>query len=952
MDNYTPHQARYFAEQIQLKRSESTVEGLASAMSGVKVDLNPHQVDAALFAMKSPLSNGALLADEVGLGKTVEAGLVLAQYWSERRRHILLIVPASLRMQWRSELREKFFIESVIMESVTFNKMKKEGEYNPFACSNRVVICSYNFAARKVAEIHSISWDLVIMDEAHKLRNVYKSSNVMGHKLKEALSGVKKKLLLTATPLQNNLMELYGLTSLIDDHVFGDAKTFREMYVSVTNTELRNKYLRKRLQNFCKRTLRSQVTEYVRYTNRIAILQEYEPSPDEENLYNGISDYLQTAHLYALPESQRNLITMVLRKLLASSSFAISGTLDSLIARLEAMLAGYEKDIDLNDFDLFPEYKDENEENLFSNNDSARQEERKKDYIGIQKELSLLREYAKLAKGITTNAKGDNLLTALEQGFQKIAELGGQKKAVIFTESKRTQDYLFNLLSHNGYEGKIVFLNGVNNDSISKEIYNRWKQRHVNDGAISGSRTADIKAAIVEEFKNEASILIGTEAASEGINLQFCSIIVNYDLPWNPQRIEQRIGRCHRYGQKNDVVVINFLNNKNAADKRVYELLDQKFKLFSGVFGSSDEVLGSVETGVDFEKRIAAIYQKCKTQEEIQYEFDELQKELAAQINTKIVAARQSILENFDEEVSNRLADCQRNTIASLDTFSQWMYYFFLIHGAERVEPLDMWRFKYKASDGTIKTYNLKWKEAEEAGDIFLRKEAPFFKHWLEDAMNTPLSPVNIRFDTSKSKRKISFFDNHPHLTGLLSIDKMSYAGLGEEEHLVFTASIKGKYKLDADLINRLLEMPGTITGPCIKESATFAKQRRKNLDRQQTQIEKANKKYYLEECEKLDAYSEDLKNGLERDIKELRKEITSKKKAFKASTNLSLREMLDLKDEINKLEKKRKEMQRELYDKQDEIDNENERLQDEIRQKLEGKIKTEHIMTISFEVV
>lgn len=952
MENYTPHQARYFAEQINLKRSESTIEGLASAMSGVKVDLNPHQVDAALFALKSPLSNGALLADEVGLGKTVEAGLVLAQYWSERRRHILLIVPASLRMQWRAELSEKFFIDSIIMESATYNKRKKEGIPNPFDCTEKVVICSYNFAARRTAEIHSIPWDLVILDEAHKLRNVYKSSNVTGHKLKDALENVNKKLLLTATPLQNNLMELYGLTSFIDDHVFGDAKTFREMYVTVANTDLRNKYLRKRLQNFCKRTLRSQVTEYVRYTNRIALLQEYEPSPDEENLYNGISDYLQNEHLYALPESQRNLITMVLRKLLASSSFAISGTLDSLTARLECLLKGYEKDLDLSDFDLFSEYTEENDENSPTDNDNDPRAERKKDYIGIQKELALLRRYANLAKGITSNAKGDNLLTALQQGFKKITELGGQKKAVIFTESKRTQDYLFNLLSHNGYEGKIVFLNGVNNDSISKEIYGRWKKRHADDGIISGSRTADIKAAIVEEFKNEASILIGTEAASEGINLQFCSIIVNYDLPWNPQRIEQRIGRCHRYGQKNDVVVINFLNNKNAADKRVYELLDQKFKLFSGVFGSSDEVLGSVETGVDFEKRIAAIYQKCKTQEEIQHEFDELQKELAAQINTKIVAARQSILENFDEEVSIRLSDCQKNTISSLDTFSQWMYYFFLIHGAERVEPLDMWRFKYKSPDGTTKTYNLKWKEAETAGDIFLRKEAPFFKAWLAEAINAPLSPVNILFDTSKSKRKISFFDSHLHMKGLLSIDKMSYDGLGEEEHLVFTVTTKDKTKLDEDLINRLLEIPATITGPCPKESAAFSKQRSKNLYKQQTQIEKANKQYYLNECEKLDAYSEDLKNGLERDIKELRKEISVKRKAFKASTNLPLKEMLDLKDEINKLEKKRKEMQRDLYDKQDAIDDENDRLQEEIRKKLEGKIVTEHIMTISFEVV
>ena len=141
MDRYTPHQARYFAEQIMLKRPQASIDGLASAMSGVKVDLNPHQVDAALFALKSPLSNGALLADEVGLGKTIEAGLVLAQHWSERKRRILLIVPASLRTQWRAELEEKFYLKSTILESANFNKAKKAGVLNPFEIKDEIVIC-------------------------------------------------------------------------------------------------------------------------------------------------------------------------------------------------------------------------------------------------------------------------------------------------------------------------------------------------------------------------------------------------------------------------------------------------------------------------------------------------------------------------------------------------------------------------------------------------------------------------------------------------------------------------------------------------------------------------------------------------------------------------------------------------------------------------------------------
>jgi SNF2 family DNA or RNA helicase len=572
MADYTPHQVRYFAEQIMLQRPQSSIDGLASAMSGVKVDLNPHQVDAALFALQSPLSNGALLADEVGLGKTIEAGLVLAQSWSERKRRILLVVPASLRTQWRAELAEKFYIDSTILESKNYNKAKKEGSLNPFDIRDQVVICSFNFASLKENDVHAMPWDLVIIDEAHRLRNVYKSGNVTGKKLRRALVG-KKKLLLTATPLQNNLMELYGLVSIIDEHVFGDARTFRDMYVSVSNEEIRNRSLKARLAAFCKRTLRKQVTEYVNYTSRIAILQEYTPTTDEEKLYNFISEYLQSDRLFALPQGQRTLITLVLRKLLASSSFAISGTLNSLIERLQLLLKGLDTQLEFSDYDTFDELSDEQEDEEDPLTAGLEQ-----DRAAVAEELRKLTEYADLAKSITNNAKGDNLLTALQQGFDETESRGGERKAVIFTESRRTQEYLLRLLSDNGYDGQIVFLNGSNNDDISMRIYGEWKERHKADGVMSGSRQADMKAAVVEEFRDKASILIGTEAAAEGINLQFCSLIVNYDLPWNPQRIEQRIGRCHRYGQKNDVVVINFLNKKNAADVRVYELLDQKLQ--------------------------------------------------------------------------------------------------------------------------------------------------------------------------------------------------------------------------------------------------------------------------------------------------------------------------------------------------------------------------------------
>jgi adenine-specific DNA-methyltransferase len=236
-------------------------------MSSARVDLNPHQVDAALFAIRSPLSRGVVLADEVGLGKTIEAGLVIAQRWAERRRRILIILPATLRKQWQQELEEKFAIPSLIMEGKAFNERRRSGEANPLEVGDRVVICSYHFAAAKAEEVRRVPWDLVVVDEAHRLRNVYRTGGRMAPAIAEATAHAPKPLL-TATTLQNSLMELYGLVSIIDPHIFGDAASFRDQFVRAGNEDERNLRLRQRLQPVAIRTLRKQVLEYIRFTQR------------------------------------------------------------------------------------------------------------------------------------------------------------------------------------------------------------------------------------------------------------------------------------------------------------------------------------------------------------------------------------------------------------------------------------------------------------------------------------------------------------------------------------------------------------------------------------------------------------------------------------------------------------------------------------------------------------
>jgi Helicase conserved C-terminal domain len=216
----------------------------------------------------------------------------------------------------------------------------------------------------------------------------------------------------------------------------------------------------------------------------------------------------------------------------------------------------------------------------------------------------------------------------LDRCFTVSKACGWPEKAVVFTEFRRTQDYLAKLLESKGYSVTCL------------------------SGDVSGTEK---RAGLVEAFRNTTQILLMTEAGAEGLNLQFCNLVVNFDLPWNPQRVEQRIGRCHRYGQQRDVLVLNFLNRANAADARLYDLLSQKLALFDGVFGSSDEILGALGSGIDFEKRVLDIYQSCRSGEEIDQAFTKLRGDMDGRITARYSAARALLFERFDGEVRGKL---------------------------------------------------------------------------------------------------------------------------------------------------------------------------------------------------------------------------------------------------------------------------------------------------------
>ncbi len=513
-----PHQCQYYAWLLTRRAASDTVESLASTLVDSQVDLNPHQVEAALFACSNPLSRGVILADEVGLGKTIEAGLVISQRWAERRRRILIIVPANLRKQWHQELQDKFNLQGLILEAKNYNTIRKQERQNPFLMASGPVICSYQFAKSKADDIKDIAWDLVVLDEAHRLRNVYKTSNVIAKTLKEALAHVHSKVLLTATPLQNSLLELYGLVSMIDDRVFGDIDSFRSQFTAQPR-EQAFAALRTRLAPVCKRTLRRQVQQYVPYTARKAIVEEFMHSTEERELSNLVADYLRRPNLKALPEGQRQLISLVLWKLLASSTHAIAGALETMAKRLQGELDESSDVPDLaevldEDYESLDETADE-----WNGQDPSITPPTPNERDAVAQEIAELRHFKTLATNIRDNSKGKALLTALDRAFSELERLGAAKKAIIFTESKRTQEYLLSLLADTSYGERIVLFNGTNSDERAQAVYKDWLKRHEGTDRISGSKTADTRAALVEHFKERGTVMIATEAGAEGNEL-------------------------------------------------------------------------------------------------------------------------------------------------------------------------------------------------------------------------------------------------------------------------------------------------------------------------------------------------------------------------------------------------------------------------------------------------
>ncbi|MFH1825074.1 MAG: SNF2-related protein [Candidatus Firestonebacteria bacterium] len=949
---------RYLAEKLSLKKMAGDINRLTSSLAKSSIQLNPYQIYAAMYAFDSPLQRGAILADEVGLGKTIEAGIVISQLWAEGKRRLLIITPASLRKQWQDELSLRFGLDSEVVDNKLFDDKVASGEKVPLTYDG-IFIVSYHFAYAKRGLIEKQKWNCFVIDEAHRLRNVYKGkdSSKMAWEIRNVVKN-SGKLLLTATPLQNNLMELYGIASFIDDKLLGTPYSFKKRFVEVLskNSELskaklnelrliikgEEKYGADKVSGILTRTLRNQVSDFVKFTERKAFTQDFTPTDEELSLYEKVSEYLQRPQVAAIQSTQRNLMVLVYRKLLASSSFAIASTLNHLVYFLEDELE-LRKQVKANvkkEPEIFAEtnledegLEDEFEEETIESEDTKQSESKTKvdqklfSDENIKNEIAELKAFYELAVKIKDNAKGTALITALKTIFKIAKEKNWTQKAVVFTESTRTQEYIRKLLE----KEKITYtlFNGSNNSPEAKQIYKEWCKEYP-EMAEQGSTSANIRQALISDFEKNKQVLITTEAGAEGLNLQFCNIVINYDLPWNPQRVEQRIGRCHRYGQKYDVLVVNFLNKKNRADQRVLELLEYKLHLFDGLFGTSDEILGLLESGVDFEKKILEIYQTCRTAEDIDKAFDELQNNIQSKIQDEIESIRNHITEYFDEPVRELFEKTKNDLNKSLSEFDRDLLRLCKLYYDGKLIEKDESKHLYGYGEKILAFRELA--DVEIGKVVRMSKESPIADEAIKSSLNLGTVPIPINnFIYSKSNKKYTLIDPLLNKEGIIYLFKLKVIGVEETDLLAPMTFIKkdNVYEpVSLEVAEELLSLDVEQQNETVNESPLDEQKVLSVWNEWKKQVfekyQRRNERLYDREIDRIDRYYKDYSLRVDDQIKKAEEEKDELNRKRESSADLSERrelhkkiqdltlkidklqvEQIQLKKEANKLKQK-----------------------------------------------
>ncbi len=875
---------RILAEDLIRVRRPDDRERYAAAQRQARIDPNPHQIDAVIFALRRLQEGGCILADEVGLGKTIEAGLVIAQRRAEGALRILLIVPKSILGQWQAELLQLFGIQT---------REDPASFLDP-----GVYLVGREFAgSERGAALLSAAppFDLVVIDEAHEIfaglhkrygrDGIYDEASdeaMMAHRVRGFLRSAPV-LLLTATPIQNSLAELWGLVQYVEPTgtLLGDLSTFRKVFCDEDDRTLvpgQEHELQRRLSVVLQRTLRRQAQEFLDrpFTQRRCRLYEYAMSTDERALYDDVTEYLLEPSLFAFAGRQRRLLLIGFHRRMASSIPALAASLDNVAARLRRLAEGQGSAETM--AAMLRDLEDEEERAEPLLDDPAPPLDRN----AVLAELARVEELLARARSLPSDAKARSFLEAIRLVLARGRDGRGSGKAVVFTESITTQEYLRKLLLEAGLEDEeITLFRGVNDYERAGQALARW---HAEEGArllpqTPPSREVAVRLALVHEFRTRSKVFLSTEAGAKGLNLQFCETVINYDLPWNPQRIEQRIGRCHRYSQKRDVTVVNFINRDNEGQQLTFEILSRKLDLFGKVLDASDTVLHEPRTeapeiavsalAVELQSDLQNIYSRSRTIEEITREISALRDKIEGRreaYEREYRRTSQIIESRFDEEVRKAFRHLRQELPAALAQLDRDLAD--LVDGYLAASGIEYRRsgegnravFEVLSEQGLPGEFGEGRKfavgDARELSDAeALNLTHPLVQASIADARRWPGGSVALRLMPDASPDLARLVGK----TGILDVVLVDYGGFEPVEQLVAAAVIDGA-PIDPELAARIARLPAAdcpaleiaVAPACLDDAVDEA------VFVDQQEIERSEQKHFEQALGQLERYVED----------------------------------------------------------------------------------------------
>lgn len=940
--------AKRYLNCLESKLWGSSIDRISMSLFNSKIKLTPHQIDAALFAFKSPLNKWVLLADEVWLWKTIEAWIVIAQLRFERKAKILIISPASLIRQWNMELYDKFSLESEIMDRKNFNQYIRKWYANPFTAAWNIIICSYNFASANKDLLHDADFDTVVIDEAHKLRNIYTDNAVISKNIRYAVDRFKR-ILLTATPIQNSLMDLYWISTFIDSNIFWDKNIFRKKYIK--EFEENKDDLRTRLKTFMHRTLRNQVTQYIRYTNRIAKTFFFEHTDEEREIYKMLQDLIQNpeAHPYIIPRKQSKLLLLILTRLMWSSVAALSWTLEMIFKRLILIKEWVVEDNNILEYLEIDELVDElDDEDVVSEVRQEIWEDKKIDAEVLDKEIQFISDFLEKTKSVDHESKYYSLVDSLNYSFDHLKRIWANEKVIIFTSSRRTQDFLYKSLKE-GWFTDILMFNWSNNDEESRRIYEEWIAMPENADKINNNRWTNMRSAILEKFKRDGKILISTESWAEWLNLQFCSLEINYDLPRNPQVLEQRIWRCHRFWQKFDVTIINFINQSNKVEQRIYELLSIKFNIFNEIFWASDSILWSLDEVENIEKSIAQIYQQCRTEDEIDKAFDDLQQQYSVDIEESLSRTKQEVIDNFEEDLQKYFIDTLTNTKKKIG---------YIEHIFRNLCKCVLWETaEYDDENYILKikemwVYQLSSQNSEDEY-IDLNMNTALWQYVINEVKKINEKYWTMYFDISNYKSKLTEIEKMKWKKWILTFNKYTIKSFEDEEYLFFSGMTDEWEFLDDETIQKMFRLS-------VSEqynnwiSDELLDKINDNVDINCKKIfnisSEKNNSYLNDEIVKINKWADDKVEAVELKVELMREQRKELRKQSDLCSNS--KEKLKIEEEISKLTEKISKHWMELSENEEFVEQERKKMIESIRKESMKSSELETIFTVYFEII